>query len=542
VGIFKKHWPVIIPLVALWATVAVLLVLSVGQNRGHLVYALDDPYIHMAMAKNMARHGVWGVDKTGFSSSSSSPLWTLLLSAVFFLFTVNEISPFVLNIIWGTLLLLAVYHLLSRYAINSTFIFITVLAIAYLAPLPRLIFLGQEHIMHTLIALFFAYFSARILSDEKTTLKSYMLLMTLAALVSLARYEGLFLIFAVCLLFLLRKRVLHALLLGGVGLLPTVIYGILSISKGWYFLPNPVLVKGNVPLVSSSFSAAGLFTFFVSSLCRAGNQLVINPHVLSLILGALIVFALRWRKSEGMWARDGIMGAIFIMATLLHMLFARVDGSFRYEAYLVALGLFTVVVQAREYLTSGVSQTMSGGQFGKYLLSTFLVLLFLVPLEARARKALRTTPRATPNIYQQQYQMGVFLREFYQGQGIAANDIGAINYLADIRCVDLFGLGDREPVRLVKEGTYGRQQIFNFVKRNGVKIAVIYERWYQRFGGLPRQWQKVGTWGISDNLVCAEDEVAFYAVDPAEAAYLNKNLRVFSSRVPEDVVQVVAKP
>jgi hypothetical protein len=270
--------------------------------------------------------------------------------------------------------------------------------------------------------------------------------------------------------------------------------------------------------------------------------MVINPHLLSLVLGALIVFALRWHKTKGMWARDRIMVAIFIITTLLHMLFARIDGSFRYEAYLVTLGLFAVVVPIREYLPIAESQAIPGGQLAKYLLPFFLTLLFLVPLETRARKALRTIPQATTNIYHQQYQMGLFLREFYQGQGVAANDIGAINYLADIRCVDLFGLGDVEPIRLVMEGKYDRQQIFNFVKRNDVKIAVIYERWYQRFGGLPRRWQKVGTWRISDNLVCAEDEVAFYAVDPGEAANLNKNLRAFSHRLPEDVLQYVVKP
>jgi hypothetical protein len=31
------------------------------QTNGHFVYSLDDPYIHLAVAKNLARHGVWGV-------------------------------------------------------------------------------------------------------------------------------------------------------------------------------------------------------------------------------------------------------------------------------------------------------------------------------------------------------------------------------------------------------------------------------------------------------------------------------------------------
>ncbi len=49
-----RHWPVLAAIIILWCTVLLLLILSVRQNQGHLVYALDDPYIHMAIAKNFA--------------------------------------------------------------------------------------------------------------------------------------------------------------------------------------------------------------------------------------------------------------------------------------------------------------------------------------------------------------------------------------------------------------------------------------------------------------------------------------------------------
>jgi len=66
---------------------------SYSANQSHLVYALDDAYIHMAIAKNLTLHGVFGVTRYHFSSSTSSPLWTLLLAACFKVLGVRDQHP-----------------------------------------------------------------------------------------------------------------------------------------------------------------------------------------------------------------------------------------------------------------------------------------------------------------------------------------------------------------------------------------------------------------------------------------------------------------
>jgi hypothetical protein len=46
---------------AIYACVTVaILIASYHLSSGHFIYALDDTYINMAMAKNFALHGVWG--------------------------------------------------------------------------------------------------------------------------------------------------------------------------------------------------------------------------------------------------------------------------------------------------------------------------------------------------------------------------------------------------------------------------------------------------------------------------------------------------
>lgn len=532
VNIIKKHWPLIIALGVLWVTITTLLILSIKQNQGHLVYTLDDPYIHMSIAKNFAQYGVWGITKYEFSSSSSSLLWTLLLSLNYFLFGANEVSPFILNFIFATLIVFGTYLLLRKYTSRAVFTLTVLLSIIFFTPLAPIVFCGQEHTMHAYFTILSVYLSAKILSDEKsTTSKEYILLLILLPLVTMARYEGLFLVFVICILFILRRKLLHSLCLGGVGILPIVIYGTISILNGWYFLPNPVLLKGNMPDFSS---LKGVIRSLGYSIYQ---QMLGNPHILFLVIAALIVFIFHYSMEKRIWKEDRIMILIFIATTLLHMQFASTGWFFRYEAYLVTLGIIVIAIGMHEHLPEKFSFKIHRSLIPKYIAIALVILIIILPFAERAGSSLKNTPQATTNIYEQQYQMGLFLREFYQGDAVAANDVGAINYIADIECLDLWGLANLEVAKLRREGSYDTQQIYNLAKQKSVKIAIVYDHWFGRYGGIPPQWIKVGEWKISNNVVCGGDTISFYAVDPLEKDNLIKNLRDFSYRLPNDVVQ-----
>src|SRR5437899_2721455 len=90
-------------------SISVLFIASVYMNQGHFVYVLDDPYIHMTIAKNFAAGGNWATNNLAFTSATSSPLWTLIISAFYFLFGSNVITPFVLNIIFGIIAIYIAY-------------------------------------------------------------------------------------------------------------------------------------------------------------------------------------------------------------------------------------------------------------------------------------------------------------------------------------------------------------------------------------------------------------------------------------------------
>src|SRR5574340_253502 len=163
------HWPLWAALAALYAVLGACLLVSLDRNDGHLVYVLDDPYIHMAAAKNLAEHGVAGVTRYGYSASSSSIGWPLLMAATYWLFGTSEAAPLVWNAVFATAVLGLVFVLLRRQGIAPRWNFCYLLLVAFCTPLPAIVFTGLEHTLHVLLAVAFVFLAARSLSACKGT-------------------------------------------------------------------------------------------------------------------------------------------------------------------------------------------------------------------------------------------------------------------------------------------------------------------------------------------------------------------------------------
>ncbi|MEO8211196.1 MAG: hypothetical protein ABI840_11615, partial [bacterium] len=67
----KVSLPLILSLSFLLITVSIIFFISTNLTGGKFVYALDDAYIHLAFAKNIVLHNIWGITKYEYSSGSS---------------------------------------------------------------------------------------------------------------------------------------------------------------------------------------------------------------------------------------------------------------------------------------------------------------------------------------------------------------------------------------------------------------------------------------------------------------------------------------
>jgi hypothetical protein len=201
-----SNWPLYLSILAFLLLVWLITAVILNQNHGHLIYALDDAYIGMAMAQNFAQHAVWGVTRYGFSSCSSPPLWTLLLSLAYYVGEVHQLTPFLLNLVLSVLVLIIASSILSFYKVPALFRFLTLLAIILFVPLPLLVFTGMEQALQTVASMLIVFYGARWLSGESpaTARGDSIWLLILAPVVTGVRFEGMFLVIAISVFLLVR--------------------------------------------------------------------------------------------------------------------------------------------------------------------------------------------------------------------------------------------------------------------------------------------------------------------------------------------------
>ena len=522
-----RRWPLYASILLLLVTVWLVLRVSISHNQGHLVYALDDAYIHMAMAKNFAQHGVWGVTRYGFTPTSSSLLWTLLLSATYYLGGVSELAPFLWNLALAVLILAVADAILLWYKTPAWVRLATLVSIVCLIPLPTIILSGMEQSLQMLVVMVAVFLAARWFSNESSSTHraDALALFVLAPLITATRFEGMFLVVIIAGLALLRRRWPFALVFGVAGFLPVIINAAISVAKGWFWFPTSVLLKASLPDLRSP---GALFLSIINPFYVALRE---EPHVLVLLVSVMLFYIVANAKGSGAWESRELMTTMLGLTVVFHLLFVGAAPLFRYDAYWCALAFLVLGLQLPVVLPATPRVIASPRSWA----AAGLGVLFFFMLAQKGGRMLALLPRCTTNIYQQQYHMGMFVRRYYQHDSVALNDIGAVNFLADIHCLDMWGLGTAEVARARRIQHYQVSDVDRLARQHGIRVAIIYDEWF--IGLVPPNWIRIGRWTIQNNVIAGDSTVSFYAVEPDEAKHLSESLSDFYLQLPPDVIQ-----
>ncbi len=491
-----------------------------------LIYTYEDPYIHMSMAKNLALHGVMGLNPGEFTSSSSSILWTLTLAGFYKLFGVNSEGPLWLNLLFSCLVVWQSWRMLRRAVGDRPWLLLGgTLAVVLFTPLAPLILSGMETSLHIFLALLFLETALELLSPAggRVGWGAAARLLVTGALFAFTRYEDLAMIgFVSVLLVLVCRQFKIAALLMAASLIPMTVFGLYALSQGWSFLPNSLLIRG----------VSGVFNDPFAAMPSRISQLWGQPHLFVLMmaaLGGLLLDLIRPLSST----RPRWIATVFVLTLMAHILVDQFGYFYRYEAYLMATGSLAMVMLWGPRIGSSVGRISRASTESEIraLLAGLLIFLALMPLYVRGMTALRETPYAMANTYDQQYQMAHFLNRYYKGQGVALHDIGVVSFLSDVYVIDLVGLANRDTARVRLEGAPPSQVIDGELAAHQVKVAITYKGVVY----LPADWIEVGEWTVDRRVTVGATTVTFYASDQAGAEVMRAHLVEFAPDLPAGV-------
>lgn len=491
---------------------------------GHrYIYPLDDVYIHLALARNFALHGIWSINSAGFDSASSSILYTLLLGFLIKIFGDWEFYPLIINVVFSYLAIYVVYRYFKDF-FGKRELFLAFILLIPFSLLYMTLLLGMEHTIHMFLMVSAIYLIQKNVKTDFNK-KDFIGLLVVVFFISIIRFESMFFTLSLALALFLRKRIGEGISVLMAGFFPIIIFGLLSLYNGGFFFPNSVVIKGSFP--------SGVH-FLQSCWMIFRDGILLNTSFYKCLFFPFVIVAVYiWKnyKSKNVWdIRKETLVITLILTAAVHSLFAFLK--YRYENYLMISVILLLVPMIIEFWDD-IRQKNAKFNIPNIMMAGSIIVVFLVSIY-RLGYHDKPLKLGSKGINEQQIEMSRFLGQYYKGQKVIANDIGAIAYFSHVQLLDMVGLGSTDVARMKVANKHktrdeyivnNKKFITEYASKNQYKIAVIYPEWFP--GSPPSSWIPVTSWTIPEKYGPAIRRVVFYAVDASEKESLRKKLSEF---------------
>ncbi|SHG43078.1 hypothetical protein [Chryseobacterium sp. OV279] len=508
--------------------VYILLMLSKTEN--NFTYILDDAYIHLAMAKNFALHGVWGVTEHSFSSSSSSPVFTFVLAGLIYCFGNYQLIPLIFNLGCAFLLIYFLNKYYSGIFKETRSVVFAGLFTLLFASIHLLIFSGMEHVFQVLVVVINIYCFEKWRAVEFDKSPYSVWFYATIAVLGLIRFESMFYFLALAFVFLLLRKGKQSGLVLLSGFIPLLIFAYFTYQKTGYYFPNSVIVKG------TKFDFSGDLLLQMKNIML--NKIILKPYfyiagLFPICMTVLLIFKDYKNKLS---FREIVIHNFLLIVLVINLFvqgaFGQFTNFYRYEAYLLAAFAMAIIPRLKNLFVNRAYLLKENRSAVLLVVLTGMVLVLKMSL---VNTLILTGSR---NIYEQQIQSAGFLKKYYNSSKVVANDIGAICYFTDIHLLDTAGLGSAEmvPFKLKKNGTDAKFEKFltQYSTQNHYQLAIIYEGWLD--GRVPKNWKKAAVLEIKDiNAVLGDTKVTIYSINPEIHNALMQNVKNFDWNKNVDV-------
>jgi hypothetical protein len=282
------------------------------HTRGGVLFPLDEAFLNISVGRNLAFYQVWGISKYSFQSASSSLLYPLVLAPVFFIAGAHLIIPLIINLLAAVYFLCRLQQTLLRRNLTAPRQLSIMLAAMVLTLLPLLVVSGMEYVLQLLTVFLFLDALAAALKDGGPVTRQIYIY---AALAVAARYEDAGIILLAGILPATQRGWRAAAKLIAVALSPILLFGILSLVKGSYFLPNTLLLG---PYPGFAIGLAVLILLAIAIFFRHFKRI-------ELLLLLLLPFSLRNLQSLQHFQRDcrRMYDQQYLMAGFVHRYYYR---------------------------------------------------------------------------------------------------------------------------------------------------------------------------------------------------------------------------
>lgn len=490
-------------------------------NHGTFTYTLDDPYIHLALSDQII-HGNYGIHAGQHAAPSSSILFPFLL-VIAAGTSFHPYLPLLLNVaaLFLTIEIVRRFfaHLdLAQHRRGNTVLAGAAVVLAVCLNIIGIVFTGLEHSLHIATVAAIVYGLVLFLDNRKMPAW----LPFVIVLCPLFRYEGLPLSIAAVLVLAVRGRWRTAAIILATVVILIVGFSVFLVKLGLQPLPDSVLVKSAVAADGISGKRDLLVSLADNVIRMFGSAAGLFLALSGIAAGSRCLPEIRARLRD--WSSDALMALVLVCMVLGHALAGQFGWFCRYEIYALAgvalIGIYLARGSLRNVLACGIN-----GRVVLYSLCFLsLGLLYL--------RATTLVPFAANNVYEQQYQMHRFVNDFYRAP-VAVNDLGLVSYRNPEFVLDLGGLAS-EKARILDGNRPDPGAYDALLRRNNVHLAMIYDELF--VGRIPGSWTKVGTMELSRAPVSVtEKDVQFYAIDPATAVQVRRQLVSFRRGLPSGV-------
>lgn len=461
-------------------------------NLGNPGFTLDDSWIHLQFARNIYEGTPWEYSPGSPSTGSTSPLWSVLLSVLFYF------SSDTITIVWGVMLISTVFFIACSYLVGHIIRTYTgsvpwgVVGILGFVIIPRntwLMLSGMETPLFMVILLFSIYLL------DRTDVKSDLLLGIVAGLAYLSRPEGVLVaVLLIPLRFLMlgfkrqvdRKRILTLFLSAVFALLIVAPWILHCLNVTGYPLPDTFYAKVHTPTEFELGVWDNWWFYFVKEMyflifgISAGAFLILKGKPFPWILA--VALTIIYRLSTPYAAL--INNARYLVPIFDLFLIAAIV----FTAWLIET-TFVRVMKMRDVIET------------RYLSVIIVTLLLVIPLIPTYVNQATYFTKSVRTINDLQVGLGTWLAENTPEDAIfATHDAGAIRYISGRRMVDLAGLLSPDIIH----GNMTRTETLSYLRQLGCNYFVYFD-------DLFRSWTYYLRWNAYEQLYTVHIPPEIYA-------------------------------